>query len=488
MKNNLNPKIHLIEFEYGTVIHIGNVIREHSRFTGLWHPDIYATEAANILQLVDDKSQDYDVVLLITALMDEPWGAHRYTDGTHDIGEQLKVQRFIKTITDHLAVECGVSIIVVADEARLAASDGGTIKTTSNYLIPDSPNYRLIRMSYEQKFDIKNILNEVQDRVNKIIERRIDVINESLDAEMIGKSPAHKKVLDAIKKVAPNKYSVLILGENGTGKELVARAIHKNGNRADKIFVPVNCGAIASTLIESELFGHAEGAFTGASKEKKGFIEVANGGTLFLDEIGELPLNAQVKLLRMLENKKVTKVGSTIEIDVDVKVIAATNRDLKKMMHEQLFREDLYYRLEMSTLTLPTLNERSEDIKLLARHFLDIYNRENSTAIQIGKGVINRLQLFNWTGNIRQLRNTMFELSMYQEGDIITSAQVDEYLNKRAGMTSNEILGALLPLERVEQEHILRVYKKLDENTVRTANILGISTKTLTRKLQKYMM
>jgi transcriptional regulator with PAS, ATPase and Fis domain len=158
------------------------------------------------------------------------------------------------------------------------------------------------------------------------------------------------------------------------------------------------------------------------------------------------------------------------------------------MIGEQLFREDLYYRLETATITLPSLNERSEDIKLLARHFVNTYNRENSTAIKIGKGVLNRLEMFNWTGNIRQLRNTVFEMSMYQEGNIITSAQVEEYLNKRAGMTNNEILGALLSLERVEQEHILRVYKKLDENTLRTANILGISPKTLTRRLEKYKM
>jgi transcriptional regulator with GAF, ATPase, and Fis domain len=236
---------------------------------------------------------------------------------------------------------------------------------------------------------------------------------------MIGESTAIKQVIEIIDKVAPTDARVLITGSNGTGKELVARSLHENSSRASGPFIEVNCAAIPSELIESELFGHEKGAFTSAIKQRKGKFEQADGGTIFLDEIGDMSLSAQAKVLRALQENKITRVGSDKDINVNVRIIAATNKNLKTEIEENNFREDLYHRLSVILIHVPSLNERLEDIPLLAEHFIQQIAEEygNSPKV-INKDAIKELQKINWTGNIREFRNVLERLIILCEKEI----------------------------------------------------------------------
>ncbi|NPA43696.1 MAG: sigma-54-dependent Fis family transcriptional regulator [Chlorobi bacterium] len=248
--------------------------------------------------------------------------------------------------------------------------------------------------------------------------------------QMIGESEALKKVKDIIEKVAPTDSRVLIMGDNGTGKELVARWIHEKSKRAKKPFVEVNCAAIPSELIESELFGHVKGSFTGAYKDKKGKFELADGGTLFLDEIGDMSLSAQSKVLRALQENKISRVGSDKDIKVDVRIIAATNKDLKEEIKKGNFREDLYHRLAVIVIKVPSLDERKEDIPLLVKHFAkQIAEEQNMKPKKFTDAAIKKLQSYSWSGNIRELRNVVERL-MILGGDEITEEDVINFSAK----------------------------------------------------------
>ncbi|HEY4612405.1 MAG TPA: sigma-54 dependent transcriptional regulator [Bacteroidota bacterium] len=246
-------------------------------------------------------------------------------------------------------------------------------------------------------------------------------LNRNYDFDrIIGKSERMNGVFQTIKRVATSEGTVLVTGKSGTGKELVARAIHYNSHRSNKRFVTVNCGAIVETLFESELFGHKKGSFTGATSDKEGLFKVADGGTVFLDEVGEIPLHLQVKLLRAIEQKEITPVGMTDTHKVDVRIIAATNRDLRKLVETGKFREDLFYRLNVVEIHLPSLTERPEDIPQLAQHFLDMYKRQMSRPI---KGITNEamsaLMQYHWKGEIRELENVIERAVIFCEGDFI---------------------------------------------------------------------
>lgn len=250
---------------------------------------------------------------------------------------------------------------------------------------------------------------------------------ESLGFEMIGDSLAIKNVKDIIEKVAHTDAKVLITGENGTGKELVAHAIHANSNRASSPMIEVNCAAIPSELIESELFGHVKGSFTSAVKDREGKFEAANNGTIFLDEIGDMSLSAQAKVLRVLQEKKITRVGSEKDIKVDVRVIAATNKDLKKEILEGRFREDLYHRLAVILIEVPSLNDRREDIPMLIEHFLKEISVQQDTKLKkISSKAVELLKNYNWSGNIRELRNVIERLTILG-GEEISEADVKTF-------------------------------------------------------------
>jgi DNA-binding NtrC family response regulator len=303
--------------------------------------------------------------------------------------------------------------------------------------------------------------------------------------KMIGQCDAMRKVFEKIQLVADTNATVLIMGESGTGKELAARAVHEFSKRHDRPFLPVNCAAIPETLIESELFGHEKGAFTGAVSRRDGLFQAAVGGTLFIDEIGELQLGLQSKLLRAIEDKKILPIGSTHEVEVDVRLVAATNRDLKQRVEAGQFREDLYYRLRVVELGLPPLRERREDIPLLVRHFINEIATDNGRPVRdITQDALEAILAYTWPGNVRELRNTLesvIVLSLKERielGDLpshVTGAKPVQAVF-RPGMT----------LVKLEKEAIRRTLQEHDGHRVRTSEALGISVRTLQRKIQEY--
>jgi DNA-binding NtrC family response regulator len=274
----------------------------------------------------------------------------------------------------------------------------------------------------EKPLDLNRLLITIRnalDKSNLITETKVLKKKVGKKYDMIGESEAIQKVRDIILKVAPTDARVLITGANGTGKELVARSLHENSARAGAPFIEVNCAAIPSELIESELFGHEKGAFTSAIKQRKGKFEQADGGTIFLDEIGDMSLSAQAKVLRALQENKITRVGSDKDINVNVRIIAATNKNLKSEIEKNTFREDLYHRLSVILIQVPTLNERLEDIPLLAEHFNQQIAEEYGTSPKvIQEDAIGELQKINWTGNIREFRNVLERLIILCEKEI----------------------------------------------------------------------
>ena len=302
---------------------------------------------------------------------------------------------------------------------------------------------------------------------------------------IIGRSQAITDVLTRIFKIAPTDATVLITGESGTGKELVAKAIHANSKRADRPFVPVNCAAISETLLESELFGHARGSFTGAVSARKGLFEEADGGTFFFDEIAETPLTFQAKLLRAIQENEIRRVGENKPISVDVRIIAATNQDLLTAVAEKRFRQDLYYRLNVARFTLPPLRSRREDVPLLFEHFLEKYNRKMSCRARAADGVVEALSQYDFPGNIRELENMVEQAVALSAGspisvDDILPAPVQ--LKRPAGGTGRSLADVVDSAERQAIEAALR---ECDGSREKAADVLGISATTLWRKMNR---
>lgn len=305
--------------------------------------------------------------------------------------------------------------------------------------------------------------------------------------ELIGKSEPMRKVYELIDKIAGLNVTILITGESGTGKELAARAIHEKSTRRDGPFVPVNCVAIPNGLLESELFGHEEGAFTGATRRKKGKFELANKGTLFLDEIGDMNIQAQSKLLRIIEEGEFEQVGGEKTIEVDNRIIAATNRDLLKNVREGTFRDDLYYRLNEVRINMPPLREREDDIPLLIDYFIDIFNRDFDKKVKgISDTALNYLLKHDWPGNVRELRNVIKRAVALMETDTIwlEHLPVEIKIHTEEVMISNQQLS----LDEVEAKHINTILKNTDWNKSKAARILNISRHRLDRKIDKYKL
>ncbi len=307
-------------------------------------------------------------------------------------------------------------------------------------------------------------------------------------ANIIGKSRPMKELIEMVGMVAPSEATVLITGESGTGKELIAKAIHFNSNRKDGPFVIVNCAAITETLLESELFGHEKGSFTGADKKREGHFMRADRGTIFLDEIGEMSPIMQAKLLRVIQEREIQRVGSDETIRVDVRILTATNRDLEKEVSEGRFREDLYYRLKVVKLRVPPLRERGEDIPLLAQHFLDRYSEKNRKTV---KGftplAMDTLLKYNWPGNVRELENTMERAVILLRGDYITEKELPLSIT-RANEWSETGRASAEPrsLDEIEREAIIAMLERTGGNKSEAARRLGITRKTLHKKLQAY--
>ncbi len=305
------------------------------------------------------------------------------------------------------------------------------------------------------------------------------------ETAIIGRTPKMLEVYRAIARVAPTEASVLILGASGTGKELVARAMHEHSARAKMPFVPVNCGALPENILESELFGHEKGAFTGADSSRPGLFEAAHGGTLFLDEISETKPGFQVNLLRAVQEQQIRRVGSHKYTPVDVRIVAASNRDLSKLIAQGQFREDLYYRLSVVVIHLPSLEARREDIPLLAQHFLKLSNIKNKRSVRITNQALRLLTESSWPGNVRELENLVERLAIFCTSGEIEAADVQQERHL-AGATNGAVAGnPSSTLEDMERQHIIRVLQEHAGNKSRAARALGIERKTLYQKARR---
>jgi two-component system nitrogen regulation response regulator NtrX len=331
---------------------------------------------------------------------------------------------------------------------------------------------------------------------NAVRQRRLEIENRELRATVdrrhtiVGESPVLRQLLEYVAMAAPTNGRVLIYGENGTGKELVARTIHMRSRRMKGPFIEVNCAAIPEELIESELFGHMKGAFTGASSDRRGKFELADGGTLFLDEIGDMSLKTQAKVLRALQEQIVEPVGGTASVKVDVRVIAATNKDLPTEIRHGRFREDLYFRLNVIPIFVPPLRDRDADIPLLAEHFMIEFAREyGRRPKRLDAGAATGLRSYRWPGNVRELRNVIERLMIMVPGDTIALSDL-AFLDSSAVATAEPAGGPALPLhdarERFERDYILRALAAQNGNISRTAEILGVERSNLYRKMKAF--
>ncbi|KAF0145583.1 MAG: response regulator HsfA [Nitrospirae bacterium] len=375
----------------------------------------------------------------------------------------MEVLKKIKTfeIPPEVVILTGVGIVSTAVEAmKLGAYD----YLTKPFKIEELK--AVIEKAHEKKkLRTENLLLKTQ------IKRQFRQKN------IITKNTLMTEILETVKKVAIPDSPVLIYGESGVGKELIARAIHDASERAEKPYIPINCGAIPENIIESELFGHEKGSFTGAYEKKLGLLEIADGGTLFLDEIGDLPLQLQIKLLRVIETKSFFRVGGTREMKVDVKFVFATNKDIKTETEEGRFRHDLYYRISALTIHIPPLRERKEDIPLLIAHF-----RENNPAFKhkkFSKDALDAISEYSWPGNVRELQNVLHRTLLLSKADTITREDLPADLK-----TGNRASG--IRLEDIEKNHILKILREAGGQRGRAAEILGIDPKTLYRKLMGY--
>jgi transcriptional regulator with GAF, ATPase, and Fis domain len=309
-------------------------------------------------------------------------------------------------------------------------------------------------------------------------------------AHVIGSSPAWRRVCDTVEQVAPSRSTILITGESGTGKELIAQLLHRLSPRAEQAFVTLNAAALPESLVEAELFGYEKGAFTGATQRKPGRFELADGGTLFLDEIGDLPLPAQAKFLRVLQEGTFERIGGTRTLKVDVRIIAATNRNLAQDVAERRFREDLYYRINVIAIALPPLRERREDIPLLLAHFLQKYTEQNGKTINAAQQeVVQRLLAYHWPGNVRELENIIERAVVLAPGNTIAVSDLPPHLQAikpQPGMPHQFVFPPQATLDDIEREAIVQALQQHHGNRQATARRLGISLATLYRKLKTY--
>lgn len=418
------------------------------------------------------------------------------TDNSVTGNELAKTKKFDLIITDLKMKEIsGVDILKntlnnFPDSRVIMISGYGTIQASVDAMRQGAFDFLEKPFTSKKLFDcIDRAFKEQGDGENEsAMEDEIQTPFEGI----VYKSDIFRKVLDLVKKVAPGSMNVIITGESGTGKELIARAIHKLSKSKNDPFVPVNCGALPESLFESELFGHERGAFTGAVKTKPGLLEFANNGTFFLDEIGELSPSLQVKLLRMLEDKKIRRVGGQNEIDIDVRIISASNRNLKQAVNDKLFREDLFYRLSTIQIDLPPLRDRVEDIIPIARHFVkEMCKKEDVPVRRFSADAENLMKQYSWPGNIRELQNIIGRILYLCSDHVIGAKDLPISSNQHENL-SNEALNMNYKdakdriLEKFEIDYLTHHLKKHAGNISRTAEACGIDRRTIHRLVKQY--
>ena len=355
-------------------------------------------------------------------------------------------------------------------ESAVEAMKGGAYDFLPKPFNPDELRVVVRRAAEKRKLRIENLY--LQTELESTLTQN----------QIVGNSQALKDIADLVHKVGPTGSTVLITGESGTGKELIARSIHQNSSRKEMPFVTVDCSTLVENLFESELFGHVKGSFTGATTTKHGRLELANGGTVFFDEIGNIGFNVQAKLLRAIQEREITKVGSTQAIHIDIRIIAATNQDLVQAVQSGTFREDLFYRLSVVPIQLPPLRDRKDDIESLAKYFLAKYNTKRCKSVKrISAGAMRILHNYDWPGNIRELENTIERAVVLTENEMIEPEDISTY------SLSTQIEGMKeKSLADVEKEHIIKTLDNYEGHKLNASKALGIDRKTLRLKMKKY--
>ena len=379
----------------------------------------------------------------------------------------------------------GIPVIIVTAYASVETAVSALQAGAHDYLTKPL-DVEELRIKIRQTLEFWRLKEE-----NILQKRRIENLFDA--SRIIGRSSQMKAVLETVAQVAPSEASVLILGESGTGKELIANALHQGSMRADKRFIKVNCASIPDTLLESELFGHEKGAFTGAVAKRPGRFKLADGGTIFLDEIGEMNIGIQAKLLRVLQEREFEPLGSTKTVKVDIRIVAASNKRLKEEVDRGNFREDLFYRLNVVPINLPPLRDRREDIPLLVEHFLQIYNEKNNRRVQgFHPRALDALMRHSWPGNIRELENVVERCVILTQEDYVPFSELPEAVQGDTGDTlsqqAREGIRPGMTIKEMERELILSTLEENDGNRTRSARILGITRRTLQHKLKEYQI
>jgi DNA-binding NtrC family response regulator len=441
----------------------------------------------NIL-IVDDERAIRDSLSMV--LQEEGYDTATASDGREAL-ELLKTSDYDIMITDLKMPEMdGMTLIrhsqqICPQTSIIIITAHGSLESAIEALRMGAYDYIL------KPFDFDDVMHKIKRLIKHkelVLENQTlrQVVEEKYNfSNIVGQSAQMQQVFELIKKVARTKGNVLVTGPSGTGKELVARAIHYNSDRKNKPFVAINCGAVVGTLMESEFFGHKKGSFTGAVRDKDGHFKMANGGTLFLDEIGDIPLHLQVKLLRAIEESEILPVGGTAPITIDVRIIAATNRDLEADIEKGTFRDDLFYRLNVVDIKLPSLNERREDIPLLVKHFIDKYNRElKRKIINADNETMRILMNYSWKGGIRELENVIERALILCDDDYITKNDLPPNMIdfEYEGDLPDRLKDAVAVFEK---KHIISLLKRTENNKEEAAKILDISLSSLYRKMDE---
>ncbi|MGM0546640.1 MAG: sigma-54-dependent transcriptional regulator [Bacteroidota bacterium] len=441
--------------------------------------------------IADDEASIRESLTIV--LEDEGYDCTAVQDGAEAIKAIEKASYDIIVTDLKMPKKGGLDVLEYAlkhssDTLTIIITAHGTIETAIKALRKGAADYILKPLEFDEVLiRIKNLLEQKNlAQENKYLREQID--KEYNFNHIIGESTAMKKVYKMVERVSQATSNVLVTGQSGTGKELIARAIHSNSNRSKKPFLAINCGAIPENLVESELFGHKKGAFTGANADKDGVFVAAHGGTVFLDEIAEIPLNLQVNLLRVLQEREVKPVGSNKMVSFNTRIISATNKNLEKEVEEGNFRDDLYYRLNVVEIPLPPLEQRREDIPLLAHHFLQKYNKELKRNLKgITSDAMGAMMAYQWKGQVRELENVIERAILLSDGDFLgiddLPASFRESSERENFQIDNDKLDEAIQV--FEKHHIQSVLKRTEGNKSEAARLLGIDPSTLYRKMER---
>jgi DNA-binding NtrC family response regulator len=338
--------------------------------------------------------------------------------------------------------------------------------------------------------EMLGILHRIEEKFRLVQGTSVgsELVETLPNTEIIGATPKMVDIYKKVAKIARVEAPVLVVGDSGSGKELVARALHSNSARASHPFIVINCGALTETLLESELYGHERGSFTGATGSRKGLLESGGGGTVFLDEISETSLSFQVKLLRVIQEREIRRVGSNETVQVDIRLIAATNRDLREMVRTNRFREDLFHRLNVFTIALPPLKDRTQDIPLLASYFLKMFTEKHGKTVRLAADAIEAMKRYSWPGNVRELKNMLERAITFNDTGVIQADELefgDEQASVAAAVAESAEMPATGSLDQMEKDHIIKVLKETGGNKKKAAEILGIERRTLYNKAKR---